>query len=466
MNAIEQFIYTSSPWGKSGSGWMVFQKSDGISDELVKQLYPCIRYSVPNGFEPNVSDKESLSRFPVQFVSFKLGENWILAQTCYTGITWWEKRSGDFWAHVYVIPYELWKSNDGIENPMRFYKSSLFLREYPQELKDEFRRIASREIAYYPPPKLDSYDNLDMLQTIGVVDTDALFEGFNQSALKKLVVLLSCVIDRLSESSNTPALVFDATNPASVATMAWLLELLPQSLRREACLATYIHTEKINELKANDIFLCYGTVKDKAKADADVGIYDYDTLQGSNNLQRLKFKDVNDVKLFKQLVDAAGDKLTLVDYAKLVDCWMVASGQPIDLDTLRSAMATADQYGLRKNMEDGLSGESAVDNTSGRFADLELVSVVAWFEYNISAFQSKAIEECSKCVKDFTLITQLLTTLKANNEASLLFLKTVSEKAEKNAQSTAFANLILQNGSSLEQFRESLDEKSLLRLIL
>lgn len=395
MDKIEQFIYTSSPWGKSGSGWMVFQQSSGLVEGTHKAVYPFLNYRVPRGFNSDTSDETELASFPVQFVCAKspdVGARFIL-QTCYTGNRWWEGRSGDFWAQTYIVSESAWASLPLKTNPIQWLRSPSIGTRYPDEMRELAKAIINREREYEAPPDLPSLDSLDELEPNHDFDFEAILDRMPDGALSKLGGLLAAAVKR---GSGAKAFVFDATRSQSLDGMAALLALMPVKSRMESQFSTYFHSDNVREIKADDTFLFYGTVREGESADPDTGIYGV-VPQGG-----LEFRSRDDVELFKRMVDAGGAELKAEDFDSLVLCWEVASARKKDVASLREAMRFADRFpGLREEVVTGLASSTSDS----------LVSVVAWFEFSLSAYEDSARQVCSDCVRDGSFFAEVLRTL-------------------------------------------------------
>lgn len=437
MKAVEQFIYTSSPWGKGGSGWMVFQRSAGVEDALVERLYPYFRYRIPEGIQADVSDEKSLALFPVQFVSFRFGDLWMLAQTCYRGIRWWESRSGDFWAHVFVFSSDIWKEHGDSLNSMRFFQSSLFLREWPKGLRDEFRRIADGKVAYYDPPMLEAYENSDAIRVdekAGACNDEYAFPNLcarlSSDALGRLGSMLSRMHSRVVGNADSTALVFDAQQQESLAVMGVLLEMLPKKMRREIQFATYIHPETAKEISADGTFLFYGTALAGKAADRDTGLYGEPPQGGP------KFESRGDVELFKKMVDACGLALGAEEFDSFVKCWEVATGRARSVEALRAANAFCvgqdagtPRFGeLRTFLLETIAAGLAKD-VSPKDAKWRERFAIARFEFGAELGASALVPFCEECIAEKSAFDGVCQCLVGVASAACSFLEALENFA-------------------------------------
>ena len=399
MDKIEQFIYTSSPWGKSGSGWMVFQQSPGLTEGTHKTVYPFLNYRVPRGFNSDTSDETELASFPVQFVCAKApdGRGRFILQTCYSGNRWWEGRSGDFWAQTYIVSESAWASLPSKTNPIQWFRSPSIGTRYPDEMRELAKAIINREREYEAPPDLPTLDSLDELEPNHGLDFESVLGRIPGGAWPKLGVLLAALIKR---GSDAKAFVFNATRPESLDTMAALLALMPSCMRMEAQFSTFFHAENVRETKADDTFLFYGTVRDGESADSDTGLY------GELPEGGPEFRCREDVELFKRMVDAGGLELKKEEFDDLVLCWEIAAGRRTDAMSLRKAVQFAERFpGMKDEISNGLKNVQTIGQVGP-----ELL-IVACFELGMPELGGEVKQDCEECVRNPERLAEALRIL-------------------------------------------------------
>ena len=442
MSAIEQFTYTASPWGNSDPGWMTFQKSKTIEDTEIGKLSSYYRYVRPDDWD-GAPEADALSSYPVQFVFAKpdsFGGDAFLIQTTFTGKRWYDPRPGDWFVHGFKIPNAVWtKEIDSSVSLFRFFKSPLIQREYPQDLRKKANLISQRQIPWEAPPDLPSLDSLDELEPNLDYDFEAILGRIPDGAWPKLGALLAAAIERCNGGGK--AFVFDATRPESLDTMAALLALMPAKLRMEAQFSTYFHAENVREIKADDTFLFYGTVREDESSDPDTGLYG-DLPQGGPD-----FQSRDDVELFKLMVDAGGAELKAKDFDNLVLCWEVASGRKTDVASLREAVKFAERFkGLKEKVANGFAGALADYNSHELPRKLRLAAIVADFELGIDGAGIPG--ELNDFVRDGALFADALRTL-GSDEARKSFADAVANEAESNGSTAELAAMWLGCGQDV-----------------
>ena len=424
MSAVEQFTYAASPWGRSTPGWMTFQKSPGIEDSEIGKISSYYRYGRPDGWD-GAPEADMLSSYPVQFVFARpqsFGGDALLVQTTFTGERWYDPRPGDWFAHGLRIPSAMLAgvASSGV-SVFRWLLSLSLEREYPDTLRGKAMQISKREIPWENPPDLPALDSLDELEPNTEFDLDAVLGRMADGAWPKLGSILSACVGR---AAGAKALVFDATKPESLDTMAALLALMPQRLRIEAQFATYFHAENVREVKADDTLLFYGIVREGESADPDTGLY------GELPHGGPEFASREDVELFKNMVDACGDKLVAGEFDSLVKCWEVARGRDCSVKAMQTANAfcVGDDGGkpryielhdlLLKNIAAQLSEDVNADDVEwrNRFA-------TARFEIGVEPDEYARDRFFEACVMDLTAFDSVCQCVRTDPQALRLFLK-------------------------------------------
>lgn len=430
MSAVEQFTYTASPWGRSTPGWMTFQKSPGIEDSEIGEISSYYRYGRPDGWD-GAPEADMLSSYPVQFVFARpqsFGGDALLVQTTFTGERWYDPRPGDWFAHGLRIPSAMLSemASSGM-SVFRCFLSQLLDREYPKKLRDKAEKISKRKIPWENPPDLPALDSFDERKLNKEFDLEVVLGRMPDGAWPKLGSMLSACVGR---AAGAKALVFDATKPESLDTMAALLALMPQRLRMEAQFATYFHAENVREVKSDDTFLFYGIVREGELADPDTGLYG-ELLHGGP-----EFTSREDVELFKKMVDACGDRLGAGDFDSLVKCWDVASGRDCSVKAMQTANAfcvgddggkpryVALQALLLKKIAEQLSNDV---NTN----DAEWVNrfVVTRFKINAVPDDYALNQFCEACTMDREMFNIAFQCLKDDTTTLRSFLKELEHAA-------------------------------------
>lgn len=437
MSAIEQFTYTASPWGKSDPGWMTFQKSPGIDDTDIGKISSYYRYGRPDGWD-GAPGPDSLSSYPVQFVFARpdaLGGDALLVQTTFTGKRWYDPRPGDWFVHGFrIAPSVVATGKNSTESLLRLFKSDSIQREYPQELREKATLISQKKMQWEAPPDLPSLDSLEKLVPNDVFDFEALLERIPDGAWPKLGGLLVAAVKR---SNSAKAFVFDATRPESLDTMAALLALMPAKLRMEAQFSTYFHAENVREIKADDTFLFYGTVREDESSDPDTGLYG-DLPQGGSD-----FQSRDDVELFKLMVDAGGAELKAKDFDNLVLCWEVAAGRKADVASLRNAVAFADRFpGMKDEVASGFASALADYNYDSLPRELRIADIVAGYELGMDSIRFGIPGGLGDFVRDGTLFADTLRTLE-DDAARMEFANAVAKDAEASGAMAQLASMWL-----------------------
>ena len=340
---VGQFIYTASPWGRSDPGWMVFATSAGMDVSLADSLKKYYRYIIPDGMSPDPSSDE-LSTYPVQYIVAKVrdGDFVIISQTTFTGRRWYDPRPGDWIAHVFLIPAEIYKAAIGREkrNPFAWYRSGTFKECYLKGWKEKAEAIARKDIPYEAPPTLDTLESITEVESNLDYEFTSLLYDIEDTAFPKIGKILWSIFNKRNGTGQ--AFAFDATNPASAKTMALLLELLPDEVRVEAEFASYLHREVVTDIHADSRFLFYGTVREGEDSDLDTGLY------GELPQDGLNFRCRDDVELFKQMLDSVSSTLNESDLNSFVKCWEVATGLDTSVNGMRAAsMFCVDGSGKR-----------------------------------------------------------------------------------------------------------------------
>lgn len=453
MEKIEQFIYTSSPWGKrnSGSGWMVFRHSENYKLGIEKNIYDLLKYKVPSKKCSYSLDGLKSHQYPVQFVSTMLstGER-VLIQTCDSGLRWWDNRPGDFWAQCFVIPEENWKYTS--YSAFNWFLSPSVDVCYPNDMREKATAICNRELPFEDPPLLPSLESLSELEFNQDFCFQNVISRVEQTQIAKLGDLIFEIISREKNNVNNPkALIFDASNEKSLDVMALVLELLPEKLRKNAQFATYLHDKNIIGTSVNETFAFYGTILDSKEADEATGLYT--EIETGN----LIFENTNkrDIELFKSMIDACGMDLSLDDFDSFVSCWKVASGRIKDINKVREAVKFANSFvGVKDKIEEGLMSIFSGYSYDPLPEELRLLTIVSVFEFNM--------ESANKFI-DYGLYLQdnskLLSALKTLN-ARRSFLNKLVEVANLNNKLGEFAEKWI----SLElecfiDFKESIDDR-------
>ena len=429
IQKIGQFIYTASPWGRSDPGWMVFATSAEMDVSLAENLKKYYRYITPDGMSTDPSSDE-LSNYPVQYVVAKVRDDEfvIVSQTTFTGRRWYDPRPGDWIAHVFLVPTEIYKTaiGSGKQNPFSWYRSGTFKECYLKEWKDKAEAIARRDIPYEAPPMLDTLDTIAGMESNLDYEFTSLLYDIDDNAFPKIGKILWSIFS--NRNGTGQAFVFDATNPASVKAMALLLELLPDEVRVEAEFASYLHHEVATEIQADSRFLFYGTVREGETSDSDTGLY------GELPQNDLNFRGRDDAELFKQMLDSVSPTLKVGDLTSFVKCWEVAAGLDTSVNGMRVAsMFCADGSGRRFPELHALLLEKIVAQLSedvnsndakwlNRFA-------VARFEIGADTDDYALDQFCEACVMDKNVFNMAYQCVRNDAMALRKFLKELEHAA-------------------------------------
>lgn len=456
---IQQFTYTASPWGKSGAGWQVFQQSSNVAADVAKKLHEVYRYEELT--KPTGGDVH-----PVQFVYLpsNSGDGAVLAQSAFTGMRWWgEPRPGDFFAHVLLLDKDAVEKSCKVGfNPVRLFMSPKLQSDFPADngLKEKALRISRKETAWEPPPELPELQSLSDLPENPQLAFDAALDAIPEHAARQLGALVRAIVRRTTGNSDKP-IVFDSGNKFSPFVMTLALDLIPPAWRAQTWFAVHFTESALRRLPNFNSLTFYGT-DGTASSDPDLGIASgVDFAEDPFN-----FIDRNDVRAFKKQLDLIGADVSLDDYKGLIGCRRITSGKATDLASLRSAMSFADKFpGLKDEIGAGLARSLATYTHSIAIdipADFHILSVVAWFECGLKAFEDHAKRACSVCIQDFALLDKAAQELKTDAVCTA-FVNAVVDAAKK-TDAAAFANRIMESKASLERLLPNRSEDDLFRL--
>lgn len=459
MEKIEQFIYTSSPWGKGGSGWMVFRYSKNFVSGTEKNIYDLLKYKTPQKTCSYTYEDLKKSNYPVQFVCTKIpsGEH-VLIQTCYTGTRWWESRSGDFWSQCYIIPKENWKQISKT-NSFNWFRSPSIDVEYPEDMRQKAKAVCNREIDFEYPPLLPSLESLFDLEINKNFDFENVISRVEPAQISQLGNLILEVIRREKNKVDNPkALIFDASNEKSLDVMALILELLPEQMRLNIQYATYFHDENISGTGVNETFAFYGTILESEESDINTGLYT--KIEKGN----LIFNDTKDIEVFKSIINICGSGLFLDDFDSLINCWEVAAGRITDIKKIRESLQFANQFnGLKDEIENGLINVFADYNYDSLPEELSHLAIIAGFEFQMNSFIDENIITFSDYSDDISKLVEVLSKL-TTAKSRRCFLNKLIEYVKTIYGLPSFANLWMENRLELEKIiaindsNDSIDE--------
>lgn len=433
---IQQFTYTASPWGKSGSGWMVFQQSRNVTADAAKMMYDAYQYA-----ESKAARRDG--QHPVQFAYLPgpRGQGAVLAQTAFTGVRWWGyPRGGDFFAHVLLLDTEALKRScmEGC-NPVRLYKSKKLQQAFPENLKDKALRIFNKEAAWDEPPELPELQSLSDMPENGELAFNAALDAIPEKIVRQLGALVWAIVCRTTGKSAHP-IVFDSGNRFAPLVMSLALDLIPPTWRARTWFAVHFAESAVKRIPGAESLTFYGT--DVASSvDSGSGI-----VSGVDfSSDPFNFCDQNDVRAFKKQLDMLGTEVSDEKYRGLINCRKVSTGKSTDVEDLRSAVEYASAIpGLKDKIGESAAGSFVrYNNDSAPIASkgIYVFFAVAWFELGIRAFADHAKRTASKCVKEAYLLDSVVQELKGD-QALAQFLDEVVASARKSG-AAAFVNKIL-----------------------
>lgn len=411
---FEQFTYTGSPWGATAPGWTIFQSSAGIRPEEASALKPYFQFKDCSGDADFATGEVDGRRLPIRLIyaNAPMTGRRVMAQSLDAGLRWYDQTRGhDYFAHVFTgmeADFDL-KGFPVWFNPMALFLSPSIQTEFPMEFREKALQILNGDRPNESPPDLPALDSLSEIEPNESFSDEILFSRLSQKTIENLGRFVSCIVRK-----NRNPLIFDATRPESIDCMAAIIRLAPLSLRVKLNFSTWIPENETRTFPGFSAFSFYGTVREGESADPDTGLY------GELPQGELEFRSREDVELFKRMVDAGGAELKAEDFDSLVLCWEVASARKKDVASLREAMRFADRFpGLREEVVTGLASSTSDS----------LVSVVAWFEFSLSAYEDSARQVCSDCVRDGSFFAEVLRTLDSD-EARQAFADAVAKDAE------------------------------------
>jgi len=453
---IRQFTYTASPWGKSGSGWMVFQQSRNVSSDETKKLYDLYRYE-------ELQNAAETKLFPVQFayLPMQTGDGAVLTQTTFTGVRWWgDPRPGDFFAHVLLLDKESVKESAkaGV-NPVKLFRSPKLQSAFPENLKQKALRIFNKELPCEPTPGLPELQSLSVFPENQQLTFETALKAIPERAAKQLGALVCAIMLRTTGKLDNP-IVFDSGNKYSPLIMSLALDLIPPTWRAQTWFAVHFAEHALRRIPVFSSLTFYGT-DTKQKADPDSGI-----VSGVDFKQDpFQFASRDDVQSFKEQLDLLGADVLPEKYEELVSFSKVSLGKTLELNALRSAASFASKIPeMMAKLELGITRAFPGANYNELPLENQKASLVAWFELNMARFKDNAIGFCHECSQNLEKLSMAFQTLKDDN-ARLNFLNAVSQEAEK-SDVASFANMIIDAPNLLGDITEKLPEDSLLRLIL
>lgn len=217
MKAL-QYIYTSWPNGSNQKkGYMIYSRSEGITDEESENIRKVMRYQPPMSLVPNPTPEEILDEFPYNFAYFRLCSGRLcLALTTYVGKDY-SNRYGNYLIHALVV-----EEGDLEDYPVEFFG-------------EEFWRtcLTDEELhAESPVPPLESLD----IDLVGSMVNEISIEDFAAYHEKETALLIDAYMEAVRK--RVP-LVLNDTRENLVMWCAVLQEMLPLRTAKELYFSTY-----------------------------------------------------------------------------------------------------------------------------------------------------------------------------------------------------------------------------------
>ena len=240
-----QYIYTSWKNGDSSEkGYMIYSKSDGISETECDDIKFVMQYVAPKEMVPNPTPEQIANELPYSFSYFKLSSGRVcVAQSTYLGKDY-SGRFGNYIIYALVLPIE----------DLDKYPVEIFGEDYIKTFMTEAELNASSPVPALPP--------LDISETGSVINDEQVME-FIYDREEEFAYLISAVL--AAKDKEIPFYLND-TRENLVLWVAALQKMLPIEIAKQVTFSTYVgNHEKFrsDECKAKGLDLtCIGVRPD------------------------------------------------------------------------------------------------------------------------------------------------------------------------------------------------------------
>lgn len=218
MKAL-QYIYTS--W-KNGDlpdkGFMIYSKSEGITDKECEEIKFVMQYHVPKDMIPNPTPEQISDDFPYNFACFRMSEGrYCVAQSSYLGKDY-SGRFGNYIIYALVFEYD----------DLEAYPAELFAEDYIKNSMTEEELNAVPPVPALPPAAIDEYGSF--------INDQSICEFVAQRRDRFSMLLSACMF---ACSEHIPVYIND-TRENIVLWMAAVHRVMPLETAKNTAFASYV----------------------------------------------------------------------------------------------------------------------------------------------------------------------------------------------------------------------------------
>lgn len=258
MKAL-QYIFTSWKNGSSrDKGYMVYSKSEGITEEESADIKSMMQYKAPASMNPTPTPEEIRRDFPVNFAYFRLHSGRVcIAQSTYLGRDY-SSRFGNYIIYALVCG----------EDELDVYPAECFGEDYIKTFMTEEELNAESPVP--PLPEID-------ITTSGSVLSEEVLTDFVGSNLDAVKYFISAALEARKERI---PLYLNDTRENLVLWCAVLTRLFPLSVAKKIYFSTYVaDPESVRHTDSDDRQL----VLDLQGVRSDLATFSYKAAKDSTN---------------------------------------------------------------------------------------------------------------------------------------------------------------------------------------
>lgn len=241
MKAL-QYIFTSWKNGDSqDKGYMIYSKSNGISDSECADIKRIMRYSAPRDLKINPTEEEIEAEFPYNFASFKLSSGRrCIALSTYLGKDY-SGRFGNYIIYALVIE----------ESEMDEYPVSFFAESFMKN------RMEEDELNATPP--IPPLEPLEINKVGEIINFDTVIE-FAMPQEDKIPYVISCILE--SKKNGIPFCAND-TRENLVLWCSLIQMCLPIRNAKKISFSTYVGD--LESLQTSNLHIDFCGVRDNSE---------------------------------------------------------------------------------------------------------------------------------------------------------------------------------------------------------